>query len=113
MGSSTSHFLGVAPLISRCVADGSSAPRHPDVHLIETSAGPHAFIVNGSQIYGLAAKPAETLERALAAGDREAVNRLLLHFGITLPPLIDDRPLESPRPRSLSLAIAQKCNLGC
>ena len=81
--------------------------------MVDTSAGPHAFIVNGSQIYGLAAEAAETLRQALAADDREAVDRLLIQFGITLSPLIDDRPIVSPPLRSLSLAIAQKCNLGC
>jgi uncharacterized protein len=81
--------------------------------MVDTSAGPHAFIVNGSQIYGLAAKAAETLQQALAADDPEAVDRLLIQFGITLSPLIDDLPIVSPPLRSLSLAIAQKCNLGC
>jgi uncharacterized protein len=81
--------------------------------MVDTSAGPHAFIVNGSQIYGLAAEAAETLRQALVADDREAVDRLLIQFGITLSPLIDDRPIVSPPLRSLSLAIAQKCNLGC
>src|SRR5260370_42437206 len=77
--------------------------------MVDTSAGPHAFVVNGSQMYGLAAKAAETLQQGLASNDREAVDRLLIQFGITMSPLIDDRP---PL-RSLSLAIAQKCNLGC
>ncbi len=99
--------------VSRFATHGPSAPRHPDVHMVDTSAGPHAFIVNGSQIYGLAAEAAETLRQALAADDREAVDRLLIQFGITLSPLIDDRPIVSPPLRSLSLAIAQKCNLGC
>src|ERR1700720_2084615 len=99
--------------VSGFATHGPSAPRHPDVHMVDTSAGPHAFIVNGSQIYGLAAEAAETLRQALAADDREAVDRLLIQFGITLSPLIDDRPIVSPPLRSLSLAIAQKCNLGC
>jgi uncharacterized protein len=113
MLASTDQPLRVAPPDSGFAARGPSAPRHPDVHLVDTLAGPHAFIVNGSQIYGLAAEAAETLRRALAADDREAVDRLLIQFGITLSPLIDDRPIVSPPLRSLSLAIAQKCNLGC
>jgi uncharacterized protein len=110
---STDQILRGTPQGSRLAAPGPSAPRHPDVHLVDTSAGPQALIVNGSQIHGLAATAAETLRQALASDDREAVDRLLIQFGITLSPLIDDRPVVSPPLRSLSLAIAQKCNLGC
>jgi uncharacterized protein len=110
---STDQVLRVAPSDSGFAARGPSAPRHPDVNLVDTSAGPHVFIVNGSQIYGLEAKAAETLRQALASNDREAVDRLLIQFGVTLPPLINNQPVVSPPLRSLSLAIAQKCNLGC
>jgi len=51
--------------------------------MVDTSAEPHAFVVNGSQIYGLAAEAAETLQQGLASNDREAVDRLLVQFGIT------------------------------
>jgi uncharacterized protein len=91
----------------------STAPRHPDVHLLDTYLGQYAFVVNGSQIYGLESSAAEVLQRALANDDRQAVDGLLTQIGITLPPLIDDQPIVSPPLRSLSLAIAQRCNLGC
>jgi uncharacterized protein len=113
MQNPTKKILHLAPRCSRIGAGSPSAPRHPDVHMVDTSAGPHAFVVNGSQIYGLAAKAAETLQQELASNDRKAVDSLLVQFGITQPPLIDDLPLASPPLRSLSLAIAQKCNLGC
>src|ERR1700722_20058369 len=113
MQNPTKKILHLAPRCSRIGGGSPSAPRHPDVHMVDTSAGPHAFVVNGSQIYGLAAKAAETLQQELASNDREAVDSLLVQFGITQPPLIDDLPLASPPLRSLSLAIAQKCNLGC
>jgi uncharacterized protein len=109
----TKQILHATPRCSGFEARSPSAPRHPDVHLVDTSAGPYAFIVNGSQIYGLGAKAAETLKQAWASDDRKTVDRLLVQFGIALSPLIDDRPIESPPLRSLSLAIAQKCNLGC
>jgi uncharacterized protein len=109
----TKKIPQLAPGCCRFGAHSPPAPRHPDVHMVDTSAGPHAFVVNGSQIYGLAAKTAEILQQGLASNNREAVDRLLVQFGITQSPLIDDRPLASPPLRSLSLAIAQKCNLGC
>jgi uncharacterized protein len=109
----TKKIPQLAPRCCRFSAHSPTAPRHPDVHMVDTSAGPHAFVVNGSQIYGLAAKAAETLQQGLASNDRAAVDRLLVQFGVTQSLLIDDRPLASPPLRSLSLAIAQKCNLGC
>ncbi|MCW3100738.1 MAG: radical protein [Chthonomonadaceae bacterium] len=107
------QILRTLPADSRSAAFGPSTPRHPDVHLVETREGPHAFIVNGSQIYGMAAEAAESLQQAFDSGDSEAVDRLLVRFGVASAPLIDDRPVMSPPLRSLSLAIAQKCNLGC
>lgn len=110
---SADETLRVAPPDSRLAARGPSAAQHPDVHLVNTSAGSHAFIVNGSRIYDLEPRAAETLQKALVSDDREVVDRLLIQFGLTLPPLIDERPIMSPPLRSVSLAIAQKCNLGC
>ena len=37
----------------------------------------------------------------------------LIRLGLDAPRYIDDQPLESPRLYALSLAIAQKCNMGC
>jgi len=110
---SREDLLRTAHTGSRFATHGHSAPRHPDVHLLDTVAGPHALIVNGSRIYALAAEAAESLNRALDSEDKEDVDRLLVRFGASLPPLIDDHPLVTPPLRSLSLAIAQKCNLGC
>jgi len=49
----------------------------------------------------------------MARGDSDAVEDLLRQAGLDGPPLIDDAPLPPPKIRALSLAIAQKCNLGC
>jgi uncharacterized protein len=43
----------------------------------------------------------------------ERVGELLSSIGVGEPPLIDDAPLAPPPIHALSLAIAQKCNLGC
>ena len=37
----------------------------------------------------------------------------MTELGLDAPPAIDDRPLENPPIHALSLAVAQKCNLGC
>ena len=41
------------------------------------------------------------------------VEALLREAGLDSRPLIDDTPLAPPAIHALSLAVAQKCNLGC
>jgi len=43
----------------------------------------------------------------------DAFDALLQQSGLGGPPLIDDTPLAPPTTHALSLAVAQKCNLGC
>jgi uncharacterized protein len=109
----TEHLLDAGGSEPGIAGRASCAPRHPEVHLVDTSEGPHVFIVNGSQIYRVTDGAAEHLRNALNSERREVVDSLLTRLGVTLRPLIDDQPVESPPLRSLSLAIAQKCNLGC
>jgi uncharacterized protein len=54
----------------------------------------------------------EQFEVAATLGDN-AVERLLEKLGLLTELLIDDTPIESPPLHALSLAVAQKCNLGC
>ena len=63
-----------------------------DFHLFDTDDGPHLLIVDGSQIY----KIDEALERQLKSARA---------LGGTAP--VD------PPVRALSLAVAERCNLGC
>ncbi len=49
----------------------------------------------------------------MARGETGALDDLLRRVGLDGEPFIDDAPLEPPPVRALSLAIAQKCNLGC
>jgi uncharacterized protein len=88
-------------------------PVHPAVHLFDTNLGPHLFLVNGSEVYGLGAAEAAELRRAIAAEDPEEVLRVLRTFSLESLLLIDDTPIVSPPLRALSLAVAQTCNLGC
>src|SRR5207237_2479016 len=93
--------------------EGASAPRHPDVHFVDSPAGPHLFVANGSQLYRVNSRTADALKAAVESIDSKAVNRLLARLGVETNSLIDDAPISSPPLHSLSLAIAQKCNLGC
>ncbi|MEM6436296.1 MAG: radical SAM protein [Cyanobacteria bacterium P01_D01_bin.115] len=92
-----------------------SAPRQPQIHLFETEYGPHALMADGSQVYAVAPELVAAIE-GLAAPDSAQVNELLATSGLaseTSVFMADLNPLTNPPLRALSLAIAQKCNLGC
>ncbi len=89
----------------------STAPRSPHAHLLRTEAGGHVFLPDGSRLFDVGEDAFERLESAMATG---GVEDALVQLGLALPqPRIDDTPLSSAPVRALSLAIAQKCNLGC
>jgi uncharacterized protein len=91
----------------------ASSPRTPQVHLIESRAGGHLFVVDGSRLFD--AEPGLFASYQAAAGQDggEAIDELLHRAGLAGRPFVDDTPLTNPPLRALSLAIAQKCNLGC
>ncbi|MEV4925442.1 radical SAM/SPASM domain-containing protein [Streptomyces roseoverticillatus] len=91
----------------------SSAPVSPDLHLLRTEAGSHALVVNGSRLFDLDATTYALLDGARRTGDDGELSRLMSELGLDAPPLIDDSPPAEPPVRALSLAVAQKCNLGC
>jgi len=89
----------------------ASAPLSPHVHLFAAAGDLHLLVVDGDRIFRV---DAEVFGRLQAAqGDAAAVERLLDELGLGGEPAIDDTPVAAPRVRALSLAVAQKCNLGC
>lgn len=88
----------------------ASAPRSPSAHLV---GGSTLFLPNGSRLFDVDAETYASLDALLASGDEERIARTLRELGADVPPLIDDVPVSSPPLRALSLAVAQKCNLGC
>ena len=88
----------------------ASAPRSPHVHLIRTATGGHVFVANGSRLFDADADLFKRFEAALTNG---SVRELLDRAGVSGTPFIDDSPLTAPPLHALSLAIAQRCNLGC
>jgi uncharacterized protein len=91
----------------------ASAPKTPQAHLIESALGLHLFVADGSRLFDAEPHLFRRYGAAMARGDSDEVEALLQQAGLGGPPSIDDAPLEPPRVRALSLAIAQKCNLGC
>src|SRR6266403_647908 len=90
-----------------------SSPRTPRIHLIESSLGGHLFVADGSRLFDADADLFATYGAAIEQGGSQAIDELLRQAGLVGRPFIDDTPLSSPPLRALSLAIAQKCNLGC
>lgn len=90
------------------------APRVPQVHLFATEHGPHLLVADGSRLYQLDDDTALSFEAAVAAADADGVDDLLSRLGLDASPrFVDDEPPRTPPVRALSLAVAQKCNLGC
>lgn len=88
----------------------ASAPRSAHAHLIDSTGGGHVFVADGSRLFDADAGLFPELGAALA-DDR--IGEVLARLGLGGPPRIDDQPLVDPPLHALSLAIAQKCNLGC
>src|SRR5258707_12503656 len=90
-----------------------SSPRTPRIHLIESSLGGHLFVADGSRLFDADADLFAAYDAAIEEGGTEAIDELLRQAGLVGRPFIEDEPLPPPPLRALSLAIAQKCNLGC
>jgi uncharacterized protein len=91
----------------------ASAPRTPQAHLIRSATGNHLFVADGSRLFDADAEMFASYDDAMARGEAAEIDELLRRAGLGGPPFIDDTPLAPPPVRALSLAIAQKCNLGC
>jgi len=92
----------------------SMMPAQPfNYHLFKTEDDLGVLVVNGSRIYELERSVYDALSQAYGSGDPDLEAELLARFGLTAEPFIRDEPLLNPPVRSLSLAVAQKCNLGC
>lgn len=82
-------------------------------HLVDSGAGLHLFVPDGSRLYDLDAPTFALLERLHRSGDQAGLEEVLGRLGVDAPVYVDDTPPEQPPLRALSLAVAQKCNLGC
>ena len=90
----------------------AAAPRAPEAHLVRTALGGHVFVADGSRLFDADEPLYAELDAAMAAGGGR-VAALLDRLGLGGPPRVDDVPLSAPPVHALSLAVAQKCNLGC
>ncbi|HTE80905.1 MAG TPA: radical SAM protein [Reyranella sp.] len=86
-----------------------------EARVFRSASGSHLLIVDGSRVYDLPAAAASEIERDLAPGADGAVARALLGdlMDGSRPRYIDDAPLQPPPIFSLSLNVAQTCNMSC
>src|SRR5262245_6123965 len=94
-----------------------ASPSHPwphaaDIHLFDTEDGPHLLLVDGSRLFKIDEDLSGRLAAAAADG-RETVRAVLTQHGLGRNRFIGDEPLADPPLRALSLAVAERCNLGC
>lgn len=88
----------------------TSAPRAREGHLFGEAERRHLLVSDGSRLFDVDAELERRLASAFAAGDVAGeLDRLGLHGA----PFVDDAPFQSSKVHALSLAVAQKCNLGC
>ena len=87
-------------------------PVTPDFHFFE-SGGPHLLIPDESRIYGISQKMKRELKKLVDKNEKILIDQWLLDHDIHSRQKIDDSPVSDPPLTAISLAIAQKCNLGC
>ncbi len=90
-----------------------AAPLSADAHLVDSGERLHLLVPNGNRLYDVDAQIYERIDRLRRSGDSAALAALLEEIGVDAPRYVDDTPPREPPVRALSLAVAQKCNLGC
>lgn len=90
-----------------------SRPRLRDAHWIEGEWGAQLLLVNGSRLYQVPQPLADEFRTVFDAADGDGLTRLLQAHDLQAEPYVDDEPLTAPPVHAVSLAVAQKCNLGC
>ena len=84
----------------------------PDFHLFDTEFGPHLLLADASRVFAIDAGARAELERGAELGP-EAGRVALASLGLGDRQAAPMEPPLDPPLRSLSLAVAQSCNLGC
>lgn len=90
-----------------------SKPRSSSVHLIKGGHSTQIFIPNGSRLYTISEEVEQRVTSLMEVMDEEGLQNMLIRLGLDAPEYISNEPLQSPPLYALSLAIAQKCNMGC
>lgn len=84
-----------------------------DLKLLESNAGRHLFVVDGSRVFDLDGPTADRIAGVLDDTASPEYQQLVDRFTVPRGRFIDPTPLAPPPLRSLSLNVAHGCNLGC
>jgi uncharacterized protein len=90
-----------------------TAPRSARLHLLAGADQDHLFDVEGGRLRAISSALAGALGGSLAAGDPMRAELIASGLGLLSPSHPSPAAPESAAVKALSLAIAQKCNLGC
>lgn len=103
------------PVASKLAARlvNQSRPISPHLHLLKGAVSTQLFVPNGSRLYTISEEIERQLTVLAQAGDEVALQQELVRLGLDAPAYVSDEPLQNPPLYALSLAIAQKCNMGC
>jgi uncharacterized protein len=99
------------PLLAEALFD-ASRPRSRHAHWQRVAGRGQLLVTNGTRLFEVGQDVLARLDAAARIGD-PALKQLLGDLGVNDSDLVDDVPLRSPPLHALSLAVAQKCNLGC
>lgn len=103
---------GWAKSIARHLEDAAT-PKSPHVHLLDDKENAQLFVVDASQLYDLPPRIAGSFREVLDSQNEDGLKALLKTLEIPSQNTIDDSAPPTIPLRALSLAIAQKCNMGC
>lgn len=104
--------VSLVPKLAKFISE-QSAPSSPSLHLIKGGRQTQLFVPNGSRLYSISDDVEQRISTLLKNRDETSLQQELVKLGISAPEYIDNTPLRNPRLYALSLAIAQKCNMGC
>jgi uncharacterized protein len=90
-----------------------SAPLSPAAHLVDGGGRRHLLVPDGTRLYAVDDPTYAELDRLLHDRDEPGLASMLGRLGVQAPPYVGDEPPAAPPTRALSLAVAQKCNMGC
>jgi uncharacterized protein len=91
----------------------ASRPRSAEAHLLDGEEGAQLFLSDGSRLFDIDRETADAVRAALADPAEAPLRALIAEHGLAGPGAISAEPPRAFPIRALSLAIAQKCNLGC
>ena len=108
----TNKFSEIAERLTGQVAE-HSRPQSPQIHLVAGANGTQLLVPNGNRLYRVSSEIEQRLRQLLDAKDESGITAEMVALGLDTPALITDEPLQNPSVHAISLAIAQKCNMGC